>query len=140
MKSPLIEAKRWYDQAWNDWEFIRWLSQEDRFYDKGCFLAQQAAEKFLKACLYACGERFVPIHSTFDLAAKLTEFSPEFKKIVDAARRLDRFYIPTRYPNGLPGGVPYKHFTKGDFEKALADTEEVMKLSQQFLKKKGIEL
>lgn len=53
---------------------------------------------------------------------------------------IDRFYIPTRYPNGLPGGVPYKHFTKEDFDKALEDTETVMTLSQQFLKEKGVEL
>ncbi len=30
---------------------------------------------------------------------------------VRAAGELDRYYIPTRYPNGLPDDVPHDHFT-----------------------------
>ncbi len=26
------------------------------------------------------------------------------------AKKLDKYYIPTRYPNGLPGGVPSRFF------------------------------
>lgn len=140
MKNPLTEAKRWYDQAWNDWEFALWLSGEDKFYDKGCFIIQQATEKALKACLYATGERLVFEHSTFELTEKLAEVSPKFNEIINATKRLDRFYIPTRYPNGLPGGVPYKHFTKEDFESALSDGEAVIVQCQRFLKEKGLEL
>lgn len=140
MKDPLLEAKRWYDQAWNDWEFVQWLSAEDKFYDKGCFILQQACEKILKACLYACGERIVIAHSTFELAERLLKFSPSFGAIIGVAKHLDRFYIPTRYPNGLPGGVPYKHFTKEDFDKAIADGTVVLDQCQKFLKEKGLEL
>lgn len=140
MKNPLVEAKRWYEQAWNDWEFVQWLSNEDKFYDKGCFIAQQACEKAMKACLYASGERFVVIHSTFELAERMLKFSPEFEKIVDAAKRLDRFYIPTRYPNGLPGGVPFKHFTRDDFENAVSDGNIIISQCQKYLRKTGLEL
>jgi len=62
MKNPAAEAHRWWDQAQDDLAFVRWVHEEGRFFDKGCFVAQQAAEKALKACLYASGERFVPGH------------------------------------------------------------------------------
>jgi HEPN domain-containing protein len=32
-------------------------------------------------------------------------------------KKLDRYYIPTRYPNGLPGGIPSRVFD--DPEEAL---------------------
>lgn len=138
MKDPKNEAKRWYDQAWNDWEFVRWLNTEDKFYDKGCFIAQQACEKALKACLYATGERIIIIHSIFELTNKLIKSSTEFKKIIGAAKHLDRFYIPTRYPNGLPGGIPFQHFSKDDFNAAISDGEVVMAECQKFLKLKEV--
>jgi len=33
----------------------------------------------------------------------------DFKRVA-SAKKLDRYYIPTRYPNGLPGGVPSRYF------------------------------
>jgi len=63
MKNPLAEARRWWDQAVDDLAFVRWIGEEGRFFGKGCFVAPQAAEKALKACRYARGERFVPGHS-----------------------------------------------------------------------------
>ncbi|PIU55517.1 MAG: DNA-binding protein, partial [Deltaproteobacteria bacterium CG07_land_8_20_14_0_80_38_7] len=129
MKNPLHESERWLDQALNDWEFIQWLSLEKKFYDKGCFIAQQSAEKALKACLYANGERYIFIHSTFELASKLVDNFPNFRDILDCARRLDRFYIPTRYPDGLPGGAPYKQFSREDFDNALNDCAKIIELT-----------
>jgi HEPN domain-containing protein len=38
----------------------------------------------------------------------------------------DRFYIPTRYPNGLPGGTPFESFTRADLEQALAMAERIV--------------
>jgi HEPN domain-containing protein len=37
------------------------------------------------------------------------EVDPEFEKIA-SAKKLDQYYIPTRYPNGLPGGVPPRYY------------------------------
>jgi len=30
--------------------------------------------------------------------------------LIDAARVLDAFYVPTRYPNGHPAGAPGEHY------------------------------
>ena len=35
------------------------------------------------------------------------------------AAALDQYYIPTRYPNGLPGGIPADAYTKVDAARAL---------------------
>jgi HEPN domain-containing protein len=47
--------------------------------------------------------------------------------------KLDRFYIPTRYPNGLPGGVPAEVYDEQDAEGAIALANEVLKLVEQYL-------
>jgi len=36
--------------------------------------------------------------------------------------------IPTRYPNGLPGGIPAEAFEKRDADRAIEITEEVIKI------------
>jgi len=39
------------------------------------------------------------------------EIDQDFKEIIPA-KRLDLYYIPTRYPNGLPGGIPSHFFVE----------------------------
>jgi HEPN domain-containing protein len=39
--------------------------------------------------------------------------------LTDELKKLDRFYIPTRYPNGVPEGTPRENYTAGDSEFAL---------------------
>jgi len=47
---------------------------------------------------------------------------------VSRARTLDLYYIPTRYPNGIPGGLPYEAFDREEGEKALALATAVIDL------------
>jgi HEPN domain-containing protein len=42
-------------------------------------------------------------------------------EIVDAAKRLDKHYIPTRYPNGFDQGAPTDYYTAAEAETAIAD-------------------
>ena len=39
---------------------------------------------------------------------------------------MDKYYIPTRYPNGLPGGIPSEAFDKDDAQEAISLTESVL--------------
>lgn len=126
MKNPGADARRWWEQALDDLAFIRWVQEEGRFFDKGCFMAQQAAEKALKACHYARGERFVPGHSTYELWESLGASEARLQNLAESCRRLDRFYIPTRYPDGLPGGVPAGIFTALDLDQAVRDAATVL--------------
>ena len=67
MKRAEKEAKRWLLQAEDDLRFVEWLWREVVFFDKGCFISQQAGEKVLMACLYATGVRRVLGHSLFEM-------------------------------------------------------------------------
>lgn len=138
MKESEREAARWLAQAVDDFRFVQWIRKENRFFDKGCFIAQQSGEKALKACLYGSGRRRVIGHSLFEMVSELSKESNEFKSIVDPCRRLDRFYIPTRYPNGLPGGSPFQVYSEADLGSALEDVAKVLSVAEAYLKRKGI--
>ncbi len=62
-------------------------------------------------------------HSVAELCRRVITHDREFEKIKKASV-LDKYYIPTGYPNGLPGGVPYEVFDEVDAERAvrLADS------------------
>jgi len=136
MKTPEKEAKRWFSQAEDDLRFVTWVRKEGLFFDKGCFISQQAGEKALKACLYATGRRHVIGHSLFEMIRELSTIDETFRPLADLAKRLDRFYIPTRYPNGLPGGSPFEVYTKEDLNSAYEDVNKLCTTCRNFLDKK----
>ena len=140
MKDSNKESSRWYLQARDDFKFVQWVLKEGVFFDKGCFLSQQAGEKVIKACLYATGKRRLIGHSLFEMIGELTGIEAEFTKISEPAKRLDRFYITTRYPNGLPGGSPFQVYSLSDLETAFDDLSAIFKFSEVFLKQRGVEI
>ena len=117
---------------------MEWVLKGGMFFDKGCFIAQQSGEKALKACLYATGKRRVIGHSLFEMANELVENEKSFQEIMNETRKLDRFYIPTRYPNGLPGGSPFQIYTKRDLTEAFEDLKKVIDLADKHLKTLGV--
>ncbi len=56
---------------------------------------------------------------------------------VDEARKLDRHYIPTRYPNGLPGGTPYECYTVSELQEAEIELSKIIEKCRKFLHEKG---
>lgn len=138
MKTSEKEATRWMQQSEDDFKFAQWVLSEKVFFDKGCFIAQQAGEKALKACLYALGRRSVMGHSLFELSYELSQKDSRFSPLMDAAKQLDRFYIPTRYPNGIPGGSPFQVFDRQDLKAAVEALEQVMVVCRRFLAEKSI--
>lgn len=79
MTKPKKEAKRWFDQGVRDADSALKV-KEQGICELSCFLAQQAAEKLLKAFLYSQGEAPVVGHSTFYLAKQCQEYDIRFKK------------------------------------------------------------
>lgn len=113
-----VEAGRWLAQADDDLLTATRL-QEIEIHYASCFFAQQAAEKALKAVLFSRGASRVRGHSVADLAATLAQQDEAFAPLVSVLAPLDLFYIPTRYPNGLAGGVASRVFNAEDSERAL---------------------
>lgn len=130
MKDSRHEAARWLKQAENDLQFGRIAIREEYFH-QACFIAQQAAEKSLKSSLYGLGERIVLGHSVVDLLSRLAVHQPPSSSLQEAAGVLDQYYVPTRYPNGLPGGVPFEAFGRDQAEAALRKAEAFLTLARQ---------
>lgn len=124
-ETPRDEGTRWLEQARVDLKWTRHLLGQGAHY-LVCFLAQQVAEKALKAFLYAQGEELVIGHSVRQLCQRAGEYDPHFQRRLDDWAVLDTYYVPTRYPNGLPGGIPADVYNKATAEGALALAEAVM--------------
>ncbi|MFZ5759484.1 MAG: HEPN domain-containing protein [Thermodesulfobacteriota bacterium] len=93
MTDLIRESLRWSAQAEDDYRFVCWVKKQGGFHDKTCFMAQQAGEKMLKACLYATGQRKIWGHSLAEMVLTRGEQHPLFRQIGQAAKRLDRYYI-----------------------------------------------
>lgn len=92
------------------------------------YLCQQSAEKGLKSFLYLHHEDQIFTHSIAVLLHYASEIDEAFEVVADA-KRLDDYYIPTRYPNGLPGEIPARYFDDHEeAEEALAWSEQVVAL------------
>lgn len=119
------EAQRWLAQARYDVDAAA-LNAREGFAAVACFLAQQAAEKALKAYLYGQGERAVIGHATYLLLRQCQDYDDSFGVLQDVCRRLDQYYVPTRYPNGLPGGIPHEVYTSDQAAQALEGARQVL--------------
>jgi len=121
----ISEAKRWFLQALRDIDDAEFNCDGKRF-NLACFLAQQAAEKALKAYLYSQDIEDVWGHSVVELCDNAVSFDNSFSYLKKKGAYLDRFYIPTRYPNGLPGGLPSDAYEEEDGVKAIASAKEII--------------
>ena len=116
-------SQDWFRQAEADLRHAR-HGVEDGDFEWAAFAAHQAAEKAIKALfqklhLDAWG------HALSLLLGSLPE-SVAAAPLLDAAKRLDKHYIPTRYPNGFERGAPVDFYTRGEAEQAIADAEEIV--------------
>lgn len=129
MKEPRSEALRWLLQAENDLAYAR-IGLREGFNAQVCFQCQQICEKALKSIRYGkLGERVVYGHSLVELSAGL-ELPADLRRELAV---LDQYYIPTRYPNGLPGGTPYEVYTAGQAAAAVAVCDRVIGLARAAL-------
>lgn len=114
----LTEAGRWIGQAKSDVVAAEWTAQ-GRFCDTACFLPQQSVEKASKGFLIFKGLREITGHSTYYPLVKCSKFDKSIARFGKDCKRLDRHYIPTRYPDGLPEGTPHKNYTEEDASEAI---------------------
>lgn len=138
MKKPYREeALRWLTMAKDEFFDADELRKRKRFY-LALFHFQQATEKVLKAFLYLKAKSIEVFytHSISELLAVAIEIEPEFKNVV-SAKKLDQYYISTRYPNGLPGGVPSRFYDDPkEAEDAMKLAKSVVELTEIYVKEK----
>ena len=130
-RKPVEEGKRWLDQAVEDLKWAKDIAERGG-YHISCFLAQQVGEKALKGFLYAMGEEIVLGHSVERLCSAAAGFDKAFAEKVKTWSILDGYYVSTRYPNGLPDGIPANVYTSRAAIEACGMAEEVV----DFVRKK----
>jgi HEPN domain-containing protein len=90
-----------------------------------CFAAQQAAEKAVKALHLHLGQEAWG-HVVRKLIEELPPSVAVPTALLDKARVLDSFYLPTRYANGHPEGSPFEHYGSLQSEEAIKYAGEVI--------------
>ena len=133
MRPDRDAAQRWLRQAEHDLRIARGHHERGDYSD-ACFMAEQAAQKALKAFLIWQGQRSVPLHSVAQLAERCAEFDPDFAAHITAGRILDQYYIPTRYPDALaPPAVPFESYTQEQGARAVMAVQTLLALVTQKL-------
>lgn len=127
-------------------EYIRWIKSAEKTlesangdfergdYNWACFKTQQAAEMAVKALLYGLG---IPAygHSISKLLILLKSKKVDVpEEIIESAKKLDKLYIPTRYPNAWPEGAPHEYYTKSDATEAIDKAREIIKWVKELWK------
>jgi len=130
------EARRWLEEAEYDLETSEDNVEKERF-NWASFIAQQAAEKAVKSIYVAREESAEKIHSLAILIkgdekrgiSGIQQLIPLFEQALE----LDRHYIPTRYPNGVPFGKPFEFYTRKKAEECLECAREIIEACRSIL-------
>jgi len=129
MKKGKADALRWLRQAEHDLAVAE-HNHTAGFYSDVCFMCEQASQKALKAYLiFKTGRPPLGEHSIQVLARRCAEFDKKFGELARLGGVLDRYYIPTRYPDALaPPVAPYEAYLPEDAENALHIAKRIFQL------------
>lgn len=125
-------SKDWLEQGKSDLEAANHLLDTNDF-SWSCFLAQQTAEKALKAL----GEYiniFLWGHDLVDLIEELEKKIKIPEKILDNSKTLNLYYISTRYPDAFTSGHPSEKFSKQQALDAIKLGKEILEYVQEKIK------
>ena len=88
----------------------------------------------MKAALMKRLKRFETIHSVAELLRRLRRGGVRVpEELVESGELLDRFYIPTRYPNAWPYGAPHRHYTEEDARIALEHARRIVAFARRLV-------
>ena len=119
-------------QAEKDLEHAR-KSADMGDFEWSCFAAQQSAEKAVKAIYLALGQEAWG-HSVLKLLKELPIDVPS--ELIEKAKVLDQYYIPTRYPNSFPEGIPSEFFGEKQAKEAVSYASEILEFARYCVAKK----
>jgi len=130
------EAIRWLTTGQDDLDTAEILKKNQK-HAHSCFHAQQAVEKALKG-VWHFYDKDPWGHSISKLIQELEEVDANafsiLNKFIDDAKKLDRFYIPTRYPNGLPDITPNMAYVEDDSRFSINAAKKILKEVETVIK------
>jgi HEPN domain-containing protein len=112
----------WLAQAERNLEQAR-SSRAERRHEWACFAAQQAAGVAVKALHLHLGQQAWG-HVVARLLSDLPQAPPP--DLVERARVLANFYMPTWYANGHPEGAPFEHYGVLQNEEAISHAGAIL--------------
>jgi len=126
------ENERWFLFAHQDLRMAE-LAMGEKLYNQVCFHSQQCVEKAIKGLLAHQGKIPPRTHRLADLLGLLDPdpFAEERFEI----QLLDRFYIPTRYPDALPGSLPEGLPDAQDAHEALNTAQKILARIEQLVER-----
>lgn len=117
-------ASDWLAQAERDLKHAQEARATNQ-HEWACFAAHQAAEKAVKALHLFHGQEAWG-HVVARLLSDLPQGVEVFPLLLEQARVLDNFYIPTRYPDSHSEGAPFEHYGPLQSEEALRHAGEIL--------------
>jgi HEPN domain-containing protein len=118
----------WLKQAERDLEQAR-ESQRAGRHEWACFAAQQAAEKAVKALHYRNATETWG-HVIAELLKELPRAAAVSPELIEKAKFLDNFYIPTRYANSHASGAPFEHYGSLQSNLAIEYSKEIIEFTR----------
>ncbi len=125
-------ARRWKLQADADFKAAK-DSAATQNYSWAAFGAQQAAEKYLKAFLYAQGQRILETHSLRKLAKEAADHKPSLGELDPVVKELDKVYFTSRYPDAFADDIPAEYFTHEDAKELIEAAKQVKTAVEKLL-------
>jgi len=128
------EYDRWIKSAKKTLESAeRDLADGD--YNWSCFKSHQAAEKALKALLWGIGKPEIS-HSLPVILKKVFEIGYESKPdIFEYSIRLNKYYIPTRYPDVWSEGIQEEYYSEKEALEAIKYARKIIEWVEDIWKK-----
>ncbi len=122
-------AADWFEQALRDLEQAE-ASRRDGRHEWACFAAQQAGERAVKAVHLSLGQDAWG-HVVARLLSELPVAVPA--DLIEKAKVLDGFYIPSRYASSHAEGPPFEHFGSLQSDEALRYAREIIDFARPYV-------
>lgn len=126
-------SRDWIRQAQRDLDSAK-SQMKESFFEWTCFIAQQAAEKAIKAVYQKMGAEAWG-HSVTDLLKGMQEEKDVPNELIEKGKQLDKFYLPARYPNSWVSGIPGEYINREDAQNAINNSEKIIQFCMRFLVK-----
>jgi HEPN domain-containing protein len=127
------QAERWMAFAREDLRMAE-LAMREGIFNQVCFHCQQCAKKAVKSLIAAQGASIPRTHRLTDLLEGVAPGENPIKHLAADIKLLDRYYIPTRYPDALPGALEASLPDKSDALEALYTARRTLDEVEQYLR------
>ena len=113
------------------------LASRESLWNQVCFHYHPAAEKSLKALLALGGVLPPRTHRLTNLSRSLEARYPPLVELADDLLVLENYYIPSRYPDAIPGSLPEGLPDREDAQEALATAGRVYAFAESTVESAG---